>query len=240
MALTSPDLNTQTSYVTTLAAGGSTTVTFTYTAPTFTYTRNVTVTATADSTGAIAESNEGNNTRSTSFRVVSLPDLTVSALSVSKTEYVTGETIIITATIYNQGQSNTSGFNVALTSPDLSTQTRYVNSLAAGGSTTVTFTYIAPEFTSTRTMTVTATADSTGIVSESNESNNSRSTSFHVVVLPDLTVTAVSGDKVLYEVGETVTISAVVKNIGATTSAATTVRLTVPNIGTFTSSPFLD
>lgn len=236
VSLTSADLSTQTRYVSSLGAGGSTTVSFTYTAPSLSSTRDISVTATADSTGAVAESNESNNTRSASFRVVALPDLIVSALSANKTEYQTGDAITVTATIRNQGQSGAGGFYVSLTSPDLTTQNKYVSSLAAGSSTTVSFSYTAPSFTSTKTVTVTATADSTGAIAESNEGNNTRSTSFTVLALPDLTVTALSGDKSLYEAGDTITVSATVKNIGPTSAAATTVRLTVPNIGTFSTS----
>ena len=236
VALTSADLSTQSKYVSSLGAGSSTTVTYTYTAPSFSSTRDVTVAAAADSTGAIAESNEGNNTRSTSFRVIALPDLIVSALSVNKSEYIAGETITVTAMVKNQGQSGVGGFYVSLTSPDLTTQNKYVSSLASGSSTTVSFSYTAPSFASTKTLTVTATADSTGAVAESNEGNNIRNVSFSVLALPDLTVTALSGDKSLYEAGDTVTVSATIKNIGPTSAAATTVRLSVPNIGTFTQS----
>lgn len=236
VSLTSADLSTQSRYVSSLDAGSSTTVSFTYTAPSLSSTRDISVTATADSTGAVAESNESNNTRSTSFRVVALPDLIVSALSANQTEYQAGDAITVTATIRNQGQSGAGGFYVSLTSPDLTTQNKYVSSLAAGRSTTVSFSYTAPTFASTRTVTVTATADSTGAVAENNEGNNTRSTSFTVLALPDLTVTALSGDKSLYEAGDTVTVSATVKNIGPTSAAATTVRLTVPNIGTFSTS----
>ena len=236
VSLTSADLSTQSRYVSSLGAGSSTTVSFTYTAPSLSSTRDISVTATADSTGAVTESNESNNTRSTSFRVVALPDLIVSALSANQTEYQTGDAITVTATIRNQGQSGAGGFYVSLTSPDLTTQNKYVSSLAAGSSTTVSFSYTAPSFTSTKTVTVTATADSTGAVAESYEGNNTRSTSFTVLALPDLTVTALSGDKSLYEAGDMVTVSATVKNIGPTSAAATTVRLTVPNIGTFSTS----
>lgn len=161
-------------------------------------------------------------------------DLTVTSLSANASSYDAGDRITITATVKNQGLRSAGGFYVALTSSDLSTQNKYVSSLGAGSSTTVTFTYTAPTFTSTRYVTVTATADSTGAVAESNESNNTRSTSFRVVSLPDLTVTALSGNKAQYEAGETVTVSAVIKNIGPTSALATIVRLTVPNIGTFT------
>ncbi len=163
-------------------------------------------------------------------------DLTVTSLSSNASSYNAGDTITVTATVKNQGLRSAGGFYVSLTSADLSTQSRYVSSLAAGSLTTVSFSYTAPTFASTKTVTVTATADSTGAVAESNEGNNTRSTSFTVLALPDLTVTALSGDKSLYEAGDTVTVSATVKNIGPTSAAATTVRLTVPNIGTFSTS----
>jgi subtilase family serine protease len=233
VSLTSADLPTQAQYVSSLSAGASTNVSFTYTAPQYGTNKSVTVTATADSTGAIPESNESNNTRSTSFTVRSLPDLIVSALSPDKTQYLPGETISIAATVRNQGSVSASGFSVSLTSANLATQTKYVASLAAGTSVNVTFTYTAPQLTSSTAITVTATADSSGAVAETDEGNNTRSVSFTVLALPDLTVASLTGDKPAYEAGETVTISATLKNIGPTTSAATTVRLTVPNIGTY-------
>jgi hypothetical protein len=161
-------------------------------------------------------------------------DLIVSALSANASVYDAGETITVTATIRNQGLRSAGGFYVALTSPDLATQTKYVSSLAVGSTTNVSFTYTAPQYTADRTISVTATADSTNAVAESNENNNTRSASFKVLAsLPDLTVTSLTGDKALYEAGETVTVTAVVKNIGLKASAATTVRLTVPSVGTF-------
>ncbi len=161
-------------------------------------------------------------------------DLIVSALSANASVYDAGETITVTATIRNQGLRSAGGFYVALTSPDLATQTKYVSSLAAGGTTNVSFTYTAAQYTADRTISVTATADSTNAVAESNENNNTRSASFKVLAsLPDLTVTSLTGNKAVYEAGETVTVTAVVKNIGLKASAATTVRLTVPDIGTF-------
>lgn len=237
VALTSSDLSTQTQYVSGLAVGNSTNVSFTYTAAQYSSDKTITVTATADSSNAITESNEGNNSRSTSFKVLKynppLPDLIVSSLGSNKAEYLAGETITITASIKNQGLSATGGFYVGLSSPDLSTQSKYVSSLAAGGTTNVSFTYTAPEYTAARTITVTATADSSNVITESNEGNNARSASFRVLALPDLTISSLSGNKPLYEAGEMVTVSAVVRNIGQSASPASTVRLTVPGIGTF-------
>jgi subtilase family serine protease len=99
-------------------------------------------------------------------------DLTVTALSTNKSTYNADETVTVTATVKNQGLRSAGGFYVALTSSDLTTQTKYVSSLAAGGSTSVTFTYTASRYTADKTISITATADSTGAVTESNESNN--------------------------------------------------------------------
>lgn len=237
VAMSSLDLTTQTKYVSSLAAGGTTNVSFTYTAGQYTADKTITVTATADSTGIITESNENNNTRSASFKILAhipqLPDLIVSALSSNKAEYTAGETITITAAIRNQGLSATGGFYVTVSSPDLPAQTTYVSSLAAGGTTNVAFTYTASQYTSNKTITVTATADSTNAIDETNEGNNTRSTAFTVLALPDLTVASLAGDEPIYEAGEIITVTAVVKNAEQTPSAATTVRLTVPNIGVF-------
>lgn len=167
-------------------------------------------------------------------------DLTVTSLSTNKAIYNADETVTVTATIKNQGLRSASGFYVSLTSSDLTTQSKYVSSLAVGGSANVTFTYTAGRYTMDKTISITATADSTGAIAESNESNNSRLGSFVVLAyvppLPDLTITSLTGDKALYEAGETITITGVVKNIGVGASAATTVRLTVPGIGTFSAN----
>ena len=167
-------------------------------------------------------------------------DLTVTALNTNKTVYNADETVTVTATIMNQGLRSASGFYVALTSADLTTQTKYVSSLGAGGSTSVAFSYTAGRYTSDKAISITAAADSTGAIPESNEGNNTRAASFKVLAyippLPDLTVTALTGNKAMYEAGDTMTITGTVKNIGASAAAATTVQLTVSGIGTFTTN----
>ncbi|HMM32634.1 MAG TPA: CARDB domain-containing protein, partial [Clostridia bacterium] len=143
-------------------------------------------------------------------------DLTVTALSPDASTYEAGIPITITATVNNQGLRGAGGFYVSLTSADLSTQTKYVSSLAAGSATSVTFSYTAGQYAADKTISVTATADSTGAVAESNESNNTRSASFKVLKMkqPDLIVSALSSNKTEYTPGETITISATVRNQG--------------------------
>ena len=167
-------------------------------------------------------------------------DLTVTALSTNKSTYNADETVTVTGMVKNQGLRSAGGFYVALTSSDLTTQQKYVSSLAAGGSTSVTFTYTAGRYTADKTISITATADSTGTLTESNESNNTRTASFKVLAydppLPDLTITALTGDKAQYEAGDSITITSTIKNIGDGTAAATTVRLNVSGIGTFSAN----
>lgn len=180
---------------------------------------------------------------SVSFRTPQIyADLVVSALNSNASSYSAGDPITITATITNQGIRSAGSFNVALTSGDLATQTKSVSSLAAGTSTTVSFSYTAARYSSDKSITVTAMADSGGVIAESNENNNTRLASFvvkkYAPPLPDLIVSALTSDKALYEPGDTVTISATVKNIGTGSASATTVRLTVPGIATLSKSIF--
>ena len=101
-------------------------------------------------------------------------DLTVTALYSNASTYEARNTITITTSIYNQGLRAAGGFYVALTSTDLAAQAKYISLLALGTVTNVTFTYTAPQYSADRTITVTTTADSTGAIVESNESNNTR------------------------------------------------------------------
>ena len=167
-------------------------------------------------------------------------DLTVTALNTNKTVYTADEAVSVTATVTNQGLRSASGFYVALACADLTTQTKYISSLTAGGSTSVTFAYTAGRYASDKILSITAAADSTGAIAESNEGNNTRAASFKVMAyippLPDLTVTALTGNKAQYEAGDTMTITGTVKNIGESAAAATTVRLTESGIGTFSTN----
>lgn len=167
-------------------------------------------------------------------------DLVITALNTNKSAYNAGDTVTITATIANQGLRWAAGFYVALTSPDLATQTQYITSLTAGGATKLIFNYTAGQYTSDKTISITATVDSTGVIPESNENNNTLLASFSVLAyvptLPDLTVTSLGGDKALYEAGEAMTITASIKNIGQNTSSASMVCLTVQGIGIFSAN----
>ena len=225
--LTPNGLSAQTKTVS-LGAGQSTNVTFTFTAPNYSSNTNMPIVAKVDPSNAIKESSESNNQGSTSVNVLALPDLTVSSLTTNKTVYNPGETVTVTATIKNSGNITAAASVVKMAPNGLSAQTKSIGSLGAGQSTTVTFTFTAPSYTSNTNMSIVATADSTNVVAEVSETNNQRSTSITIQALPDLIVSTLTTDKTTYDAGEIVTVKASVKNQGYSTAAASTLTI-APN-----------
>ena len=211
-----------------LGAGQSTNMTFTFTAPSYSSNTNMSIVAKVDPSNAIKESNESNNQGSTSVNVLALPDLTVSSLTTNKTVYNPGETVTVTATIKNSGNITAAASVVKMAPNGLSAQTKSIGSLGAGQSTTVTFTFTAPSYTSNTNMSIVATADSTNVVAEVSETNNQRSTSITIQALPDLIVSTLTTDKTTYDAGEIITVKASVKNQGYSTAAASTLTI-APN-----------
>lgn len=217
--------STQTSYVSGLAAGATTTASFSFTAPATAQT--LTLTATADSNNQVAESDEANNTRTTTLSIVApaFPDLIISALTPGQPSYLTGSSATATATITNQGNAPASVFYVSLTGGGR-TPGFYISGLAAGASTTASFNFTAPA--TAQTLTLTATADYDNRVVESDENNNVRTATVSIVAptFPDLTVISVSPAISSYNAGTTVTIYSVIKNQGNADAGTFVVKLT--------------
>lgn len=194
------------------------------------------MTATADSTGAVAESNEANNTRSTSFRVVSLPDLTVTALSGNKTQYEAGETVTVSAVIKNIGPTSASATTVRLTVPNIGTFSKNLSALSAGASRTVTFTFTAPTSLSPQSITATAYTDPDNRVTESNEGNNTRTAAISIKALrPDVEI--VDSTIADWYAGKQVTVSATVRNNTAQPVPSVAIRLTIDGVSYTESIP---
>lgn len=219
-----------------LEAGQSANVTFTFTAPNYSSNTYLPIVATVDPSNVIKETNESNNQGSTGVTVMALPDLTVSALTTNKTTYNPGDTVTVTATVKNQGHTTAAASILRLAPSGLSAQTKSIGSLGAGKSTTVTFTFTAPSYTSNTNMSIVATADSTNAVTELTETNNQRSTSITIQALPDLIVSTLTTNKATYEAGETVTFKASVKNQGYSTAAASTLKITANGYPTMTAA----
>ncbi|MDY0392376.1 MAG: PKD domain-containing protein [Candidatus Bipolaricaulis sp.] len=183
--------------VSSLAAGASTTRTFTLPLST----SPETFTATADVNGQVSESDEANNTRQVTVTgPVARPDLVVDNITYTPTTPNLGQTITFQVTVRNQGTASAGSFTVRLQGA-ATYQDATVSSLAAGASTTRTFTL--PLSTSPETFT--ATADTNGQVTESDEANNQRQVMITAAV-PALGFT-VATNKSTYTVGEPVRVT---------------------------------
>jgi len=166
-----------------LAAGASETRTWSY-RPGFAWPR--TAQALADALGAVAESNEGNNTKSYAYSITAAaPDLIVQSLAVSPNPSTLGTQVTLTVTEQNVGTAaagahRLSAWGNRATAPAVGTSGDSnwdIASLAAGASETRTWSYT-PGYAWPRT--ARARADALGAVAESNEGNNTASYAYVV------------------------------------------------------------
>jgi subtilase family serine protease len=199
----------------------------------------------ADIDKQVEESNENNNQLKADAQVsiasqASLkPDLTVTAISGDKSAYVAGEIGNVTITVKNAGQQPSApssalaalSLTAVLGSPydPVTNPSGYgamaiaIKGLAPGESVTVKQAFTVPDLPATYYLI--GVADTDKQVDESNESNNEFKAAQQVtiasapVLKPDLTVTAISGDKTSYIVGELGNVSITVKNAGQKASA---------------------
>ncbi|HUJ79442.1 MAG TPA: CARDB domain-containing protein, partial [Nitrospiria bacterium] len=153
------------------------------------------VCAMTDSTNVVAESNETNNSLCTTTTVIMGPDLIFTALTgpASGTHVAQGANFNITDTVKNQGGATT--VTSSLNAYHLSTDTTYGNGddiaivatrtvgvLTGGSSSGATTPLTVPATTPNGTYYICAMADSTSIVTEANETNNTACTSTTITV----------------------------------------------------------
>jgi trimeric autotransporter adhesin len=218
----------QTVNITSLAVGSSQNVTFTFTAPIYTTDTAMTLTVIADSADTVDELDESNNSRATSITVLAAkPDLDITALSTDKSIYGAGQTVTVTATVKNIGLVSTPSSVLRLTPGSLTAQDKSIGILAPGASSTVTYTFAAPINTTDTTMTLTAVSDPGNLIAEVDETNNTASKTISIGAgLLDLDILALSTDQATYDAGDTVTVTATVKNIGLVSAPSSILRLT--------------
>jgi subtilase family serine protease len=184
-------------------------------------------TATADSNGDVTESNESNNVTIDTFTVTQANvDLIVSSLTHEPLNPTTVDTMIFTAIITNQGNA-TAGASIM--------------TLAVGGESTPA-SYLIPELDPGDTFTIlrqelldvaqsymnTATADSDGDVTESDESNNVTIDTFTVTYAgPDLAIISLAHAPLNPTTVDTMTFTATISNQGNATASASTMTLAV-------------
>ncbi len=145
-----------------------------------------TLSALADSGGAVAETDEGNNARScTVVGTAALPDLIVTGLGFAPGSPKAGDTVTITATVKNQGAAAVPAGAALVTafSHGAPVATTFGTGLVPGASVAVSTVWTA----AAGTYAVRALADSGGAVAETLEDNNALTQTLSVrQALPDL------------------------------------------------------
>jgi subtilase family serine protease len=134
----------------------------------------------ADSNNQISEYDENNNTR-----VVNLPppDLVVQDITYSPPDAKIGDSVIITATIRNQGSSQTQNSQVACNIDGLPLASRDLPEINAGDIATRTFNWVAEAGIHS----IKITTDTDNLVIESDETNNDKEMKF-ATLTPDLVI----------------------------------------------------
>jgi subtilase family serine protease len=209
-----------------LAAGASSSASTGLTIPAATATGIYFVLARADADGAVAETNEINNSRAR--QIVIGTDLVVSTLSVPATGGA-GAALTVSDTTLNQGGgtagASTTAFylstNSILDSNDVPVGSRAVPALAPGASSAAATVVTIPAGTATGTYFVIARADGDGVVAETVETNNTSAR--QVVIGPDLLVGSLTAPATATP-GAAITVTDTTRNQGGGAAGASTTR----------------
>ncbi len=137
------------------------------------------------------------------------PDLIVSEISLSPPEPALGDAVTITVAVKNQGDSPADSSFVTCWVDDTIIATKPVDALDSGITATAAFSWTA----SAGPHIIKATADSSGKIAESDESNNTATYSI-TTVAPDLIVQSITWSPANPSKGDTVTFSITVTNQG--------------------------
>jgi subtilase family serine protease len=218
-----------------LAAGGISTATTNLLIPSSTPSGIYHVCANADSSNAVSESNESNNSLcSTATVSTAITDLIMSAVSTTATAAAPGGTVSLSNTAKNTGSVPAGSFTIAYhlsptanyddPSAVVSTTIRTVTSLAAGASSAATTSVAVPSATPLGTYYVCAKADSGNTVLEGDETNNTRCTTGTIqVTRPDLIMTAVTPNAATVSATGTLSVTNSMKNQGAVAAGSSKV-----------------
>src|SRR3954469_16843712 len=238
------DISLGTRNVGVLSPGITDSAASTFTVPATASVGNYYLLAKADSTLAVAESNENNNVKMGSSIPIG-PDLVVSALTVPAAA-AAGESMTVSDTTKNQGgggapASATSFYlsaNVLFDTGDTLLGSRAVGALGPGLSETVSTPVAIPSNTAAGTYYIIAKADGPGAVTETQEPNNVRaSTAFKIG--PDLIVSSAVIPTVA-GAGLPLTVNDTVKNQGTSSAGPSTTSFYLsPNLQPDSTDRFL-
>ncbi len=148
------------------------------------------------------------------------PDLIVPNITLSPAEPAIDDTVTITVTVKNQGTTGAGLSYVVCYADSTILATLPINQLDAGTMATVTFTWKAEPGSHN----IKAVADSSGIVAETNETNNTRTYTLTTLAV-DLIIQSITWSPASPSRGDSVTFSVVIKNQGNASSRATNVNL---------------
>ena len=158
---------------------------------------------------------------------VAQPDLIIPDIVFSPSSPTAGQSVTITATVRNQGNANASAFNIRYRVNGSTIDTdRLTFGLNAGNSNNESTSYTFP---SAGTYSIEVCADSSSEVSESNEGNNCRTESITVAAppQPDLVIDDIAFSPSSPTAGQSVTITATVRNQGNANASAFNIRYRV-------------
>lgn len=168
----------------------------------------------ADSAGAVAESDEGNNIVTAAGPLVALPDLAAESVTAPPSAG-DGERVLLSGTVANRGGGTEATFLVVFTIDGNHIGTTRVDGLGAGQSTTVSVLWETVPGASGGNHALAMLVDTAGAVEEADEANNQFNGSGPSVVPGDIAVDDIYVPDTAVD-GESVVLYVVVANAGPT------------------------
>ncbi|MBI4684990.1 MAG: right-handed parallel beta-helix repeat-containing protein [Nitrospirae bacterium] len=229
-----------------LAPSATNTGTIQVTVPNTCSTTQVTfyIIAKADALGAVAETNENNNTKAKSIKMG--PDLIISAITTSPLTSGAGKTVNVTDTTKNQGGcsagASTTKFYLSNNSTwdagDTYLAERLVPVLPPSGIDTKTTPVTIPADTATSTTPyyIIARADANLVVTETSETNNNKGKS--IKIGPNLIVSSITAPTSAAR-GATISVGDTTKNSGGGDAGASTTKLYLSTNATYDAGDIL-
>jgi subtilase family serine protease len=150
------------------------------------------------------------------------PDLVIQDITLSPQDPAIDNAVTITVTVINQGTAAAGHFDIAGYMDNVLLATKTVSSLDAGLTASVTFSWTAQKGSHV----VKAIADSAGVITEPDETNNIKTFNFSTLAV-DLRVQSVSWSPQSPSKGDPVVFTAIIQNQGSAKSSPTDVKLYV-------------
>ena len=179
-----------------------------------------------DSQDDVIESDEGNNEHTFEYGATALADLVVSSITWIPARPSVGESTTVEVTIKNTGQGGSERFTVSLAIDGIHYEEKHVNGVDAGKSVDLGFEWDAQDGGHM----FTATADSEGVIAETEEGNNGHTVEYGATALADLIVKDIVWEPERPVIGKEVTVAVTLKNAGEGDALDSEVRLFIDDI----------